>query len=512
MMRWKATIWTAAVAFATFAGCAHREFLTQEDYDKFHRENHLPLGMDTNPTLGAGPVSPERPPVPPSVDDPERKPRHVTLAECIAHALERGNTGIQSVRQLGTIDDDLLRGPSLFAGPNGFPFINADSIRVLSLNPAISGLGIDQALSRYDTGSVTTMGGSFVDQPIQGFNSFSNGYFGRFASTLFKELPAGGLAAATFGTQYQNLSRPPINFPLLNPAYTPSLQFTFEQPLWQNFGTDINQLLTRGQQLGGELSRAHPEATQFLQGRAGSTNTGASIMLSRIRFDQSRTELERAVNFTLVNVEVAYWNLYGAYVNLYSSEMALRQSYEAWKITKAKYEAGLKEGGKITDFAQTRGQYEQFRGDRLQALGRVLEAERVLRSLMGLPSEDGTQLVPVDTPTVAPYRPDWGTSLEEALTLRPELVVARHELKALQFDLTVQKNFLKPDVRLQSSYRIDALGTRLDGNGEFLDQSLGRFRSDNAFRGLASNHYNSWNLGVTAQIPLGYRFENAAVR
>ena len=30
-----------------------------------------------------------------------------------------------------------------------------------------------------------------------------------------------------------------------------------------------------------------------------------------------------------------------------------------------------------------------------------------------------------DTPTLAPYHPDWTTALEEALTLRPELWVQR---------------------------------------------------------------------------------------
>ena len=63
-----------------------------------------------------------------------------------------------------------------------------------------------------------------------------------------------------------------------------------------------------------------------------------------------------------------------------------------------------------------------FRGQRISALDQVLENERELRSLLGLPVEDGSRLVPIDSPTLAFYQPDWDTSLNEALVLRPELV------------------------------------------------------------------------------------------
>src|SRR5262249_42440980 len=164
---------------------------------------------------------------------------------------------------------------------------------------------------------------------------------------------------------------------------------------------------------------------------------------------QTRADLERVVNFQLYNVEVAYWNLYGAYVSLYTAEQALRFGYETYRLARLKYESG-KEGFTLERVAQSHGQFEQFRGDRLVALGNVLEAERVLRSLLGLPPEDGHRLVPVDAPTLAPYVPNWETALEEALTLRPELVLARQELRTLQMNVLVQQNFLKPDLRFQS--------------------------------------------------------------
>ena len=65
----------------------------------------------------------------------------------------------------------------------------------------------------------------------------------------------------------------------------------------------------------------------------------------------------------------------------------------------------------------------------------VLQAERNLRGILGLPIEDGCRLVPITPPTMAPFRPDWCTSLQDALTLRPELVLARDNLRQAQLNL-----------------------------------------------------------------------------
>ena len=78
--------------------------------------------------------------------------------------------------------------------------------------------------------------------------------------------PTGGLTAFTIGSWqgnvYQNLTNPPTNFPLRNPAYTPRVQFTFEQSLWQSLGIDINQVLSRPPLLGNLLGQVHLRRNQ----------------------------------------------------------------------------------------------------------------------------------------------------------------------------------------------------------------------------------------------------------
>jgi len=228
-------------------------------------------------------------------------------------------------------------------------------------------------------------------------------------------------------------------------------------------------------------------------------NTGEGILITRIRLDQQRAEFERNLNFLLLNVEGAYWNLYGAYYQLWTREEAMRYAYEAWRLTKVGFEA--RETAEQT-MEQTRVQYEQFRSQRLAALGQVLDAERQLRGLLGMKIEDGYRLVPADTPTLTPYQPDWKASLDQALAQRPELVLARDDLKFRQLDLIRQRNSLLPDLRFVASDTVHSVGSQLDE---------GR-NPNNAFHQLFSDPFNNYSLGFLLNVPIGHRAAYAGVR
>src|SRR5262249_22270162 len=137
----------------------------------------------------------------------------------------------------------------------------------------------------------------------------------------------------------------------------------------------------------------------------------------------------------------------------------------------------------------------------LTALNNVLERERQLRGMLNLPVADGTRLVPADSPTLAPYVPDWTSALQEALALKPELVLAREEVKAAEMNLILARNNTLPDVRLTATWDANAVGSRLDGSGP-----------DNAFRNLSSDRFHNWAIGLQGNIPIGYRDAHAKVR
>ncbi len=486
-MRWYKRIWTAALLMAATAGCKQQCFIKECDYN--HARDQLAVQLAEKPNAGQTPaVSVFQTPTPRNVLDPDRPKRFLSLAESISIAMEQGTRG--SIALNGQGDDTLVR----FQGGAG---LTSDQIRVLALDPAIAQASIESSLSKFDAIFQSSMNWNVTDRPIgTALDAFQAGRTGAlnaiqtdaasFNAALYKPLPTGGVAGITFNTQYQYTNLPAT----VNPSYTPTLQFQFEQPLLQGFGVEINQLRAA---FPAPVLAAIPG--NFLQ------PTSEGILITRIRYDQSRADFEASVNQMVVNVEVAYWNLYGSYWNLYSRELGLRLAYESWRTTRTKHLAGGAQGIKLADVARTRGQYELFRGQRIDALGRVLESERQLRKLLGLPGEDGNRLIPSDTPTLAPYQPDWQMALEEALNLRPELVVAREELKVAQLAVLQTRNDLMPDLRFTATYDINSIGTRLDGPG-----------SQNAFRNLSDDKFSNWALGLRLNVPLGFRQAHANVR
>lgn len=500
-MRWNRL--GTLVALLTFlSGCSQRCFMTEADFNR--TTTTFLEGMELKPDLAAHPLTEITDP-PPTLTNLDRKVRFISLAECVAIALENGRVGQQNLLFPGTANDNLVQ----FTGAGGGQGVTAsDAIRVFALNPAGTGANIEVALSKFDTVFAGGLLYQNTDQPIaSAFQRLQAGTLTAIQQEqataslgLFKPLATGGVAGITFNVPYTytNLSA------RTNPSYTPQLQFQFEQPLLQGFGVEINQLrqVHPGSTFGGFLNNGILNAGSALSNYGPQGVEG--ILISRLRFDESRAEFERQVNQMLLNVEWAYWNLYGSYWQVYSREQGLRFALEAFKLTKAKYEAGR---ATAAEFYQTRGQYERFRAQRLQQIDQTLEYERQLRSLMGIPVEDKTRLVPSDSPTLAPYQPDWKLALEEALCKRPELVMVRHEIKANQMRLLLARNNILPDLRFTSSYDINSLGSRLDGASAEL-QGQGA----NAFRGLAENNFNSWSLGLRAYVPLGFRAGHATLR
>jgi outer membrane protein TolC len=508
-MGWKSSFGGLAVLLALLVGCKQRVFLTEDQHNIY--KGMVPLNLQENPNVGADPTI-KLVGAPPTLYNIERQIRYLSLSEAVSIALEQGTVGQPSLLFPGIGLDNLIQ------APQGSPPAGSDSIRVLAMDPATTAANIDASLAKFDAVAGTSMAWNNTDQPIAsalqniqsgGSQSGINAIVQQQAQLqtgLYKPLPTGGVAGITFTVPYTFTNLPAR----INPAYQPSLQFTFEQPLLQGFGTEINQLRTFHPGSIIPFSPANsltgPPASQYLP--SGFNNTSGvglgvppGILIARIRFNQNRAEFERNVNQMLLNVENAYWNLYGSYWQLYSREQGLRFAYEAWKIVGAKYKVGRVS---LADFAQAEGQYNLFRSQRLQSMDTVLDNERQLRAMLGMQIEDGTRLVPSDNPTLAEYRPDWDTALVETLQNRPELYMARQDVKVAQLNVQLAKNYLLPDLRSYALYDSNSIGTRLDGS----DSS----NTGNALRNLASNTFNDWTIGLRLVMPLGFRFAHAQLR
>ncbi len=499
MMRWLAGVSGLLLTMCLATGCKQQLFLSEECFREAHcnllpHPEQVQRGALMDPLQG--PIAP-----PPDVNTPERPPFNLSLEQAFALALENGLASARGASAQGQADNTLVQfnGGSL----NG----QTDRVRVLSLAPAIAQAAIEQGVARFDPVFASGFNYATTDEQPQGLSSFQNGSSAGYFFGVGKALASGGVVGMGMNVDYRLLAQPPANnFSVLNPNYTVRGTIGIELPLGRDSGVELNQLLGRAPTASsGALPNPLAQGFNSIQSTR-SLNEG--ILISRLRFDQSRIEFERNIHNLIVNVEVAYWRLYQAYGRLYSFEEITRIALESWRINYAKYQAGAIGAA---DFQPIRGQYEEFRGERLAALADVLVAERNLRGLLGMPVEDGTRLIPVTPPTLAKYHPDWSMALNDALRSRPELALARENMKFHEYQVRIAENSLRPDIRAFANIQSVGSGTRLDGDGTLQDgQNIER--PSNAFRSFVSGHFADWTLGVNMNVPLGYRFETAALR
>jgi len=462
-------------------GCKQQLILEPADYHTAMKQS-LEAKLETMPHEAIAPSQAAPLAAPATVLDPSRPARPMTIKECIAVGMERGNVGGQAINP-GFLNESL----PTFTGRGSS---GTDSIQAFALQPAIAAAEIERSMSKFDARFISSMTWNSNDQPTLSLQqSFSNGDSATLSQTLAKPLPTGGVAGITFSTQYQKLAAPPTNreFIALNTSYTPRLAFVFEQPLLQSFGVEVNQ-----------LNANHP-GSLLIPGFRSTGQGTEGILLTRIRADQQRADFDRQVNTHLLNIETAYWNLYAAYYNLAAREEGTKQALDQYNYFLRRVEGNIARKDLIF---QNEAQYWLFRSQVITGRGNVLEAERVLRGLLGLRSDDGTRITPTDEPAIVLLEPDWTESVQDAYQFTPQLIIARQEVKSRQLDILNQKNLRRPDLRLLTSYDLAGLGPRLDGAS--IEQ--------NAFRSLASNQFNNWSVGLRLDMPIGFRDANALVR
>src|SRR5581483_6548052 len=269
-MRWKSLCGGLALLVAMVAGCKQRLFITTDDYD--HWKGVSAAALESSPTIHAEPTQ-DIPPPPPSVRDTDREIRYISLAECIALALENGTVGSvgSALAGAGPVGTESL---GTFTGRG---FSGTDAIRVLALDPATVGAGIESSLSKFDAVWTTGMNWSATDRPsgtsvdriLAGNLEAIITQNATFNTGVVKPLPTGGVAGITFNLPYTNTNQQAGK----NPQYTPQRQFQFEQPLLQGFGVEINQL------------RASHPGSLINGGVLNTSPTPEGILITRLRFD-----------------------------------------------------------------------------------------------------------------------------------------------------------------------------------------------------------------------------------
>src|SRR6266699_3257458 len=129
MKQWIAGFLGLLSTLGMTAGCQQKCFISEK---AFYDAHLLPANLENGDSLATVQPTSERTAPPPTVDQPDRPPRHLSLQEAIAISLETGSSGARNggATTPGIIDDNpaVLSGGSL----NG----QSDRLRVLALQPA----------------------------------------------------------------------------------------------------------------------------------------------------------------------------------------------------------------------------------------------------------------------------------------------------------------------------------------------------------------------------------------
>ncbi|MFO0938095.1 MAG: TolC family protein [Gemmataceae bacterium] len=482
--RWTKRFIGGVIAMAAATGCTKQVFREPSDFDQPVKAG-IPAQLESNPQAPITPYLQLDPKAAPAtVLDTNRKAVNISLQECFLMALKQGNVGQQG----GLLNPGFTN--TNIGTFTGRGVTGTDSIAAIAYDPSVTYLDIERSLSKFDARVTTSATWNKLDAPTAAqFTQFQNQQDQMsLSTTLSKALPTGGVAGITTSMSYSKFSNVPSNLgTFVNPNYTPTVQFIFEQPLLQSFGVQIN-----------EIASNHPGSLLIPSLRPTGQGT-EGILIARIRYDQQRAEFDRLINSMLYNVETAYWDLYAAYYNLYAQEEVLKRSTYLLYIVKQRVEVA----GSLRkqQLHETTTQYFTFKQSVIQAKQTVLTTESRLRGLLGMRSDDGTRLIPSDVPKISEIVPDYYEACMDAVAFRPELIQSRYDLKALQLNLMLQKNLRQPDLRFFSSYNISGLGTTLDGSTD-----------QNALHSLRTNQFNSLQLGLRYDMPFGFRDANALVR
>lgn len=220
----------------------------------------------------------------------------------------------------------------------------------------------------------------------------------------------------------------------------------------------------------------------------------APIVIARLNAEQSFFQYKDSTQELVRSVIAAYWNLVQARIIVWASKIQVEQSGEAFRRAEAQLKTGL---AAISDVAQARVTYTQFKAALVSNEANVLTQEGVLRNLLGLPPNDNRNIVPVSAPTTQRLKSEWNSVIRLAEQRRPDIIELKIITQADQQRLIQAENQVLPQLNLAGGYTFNGLDGTM-GNGATISTGPGQ--------------YSNWSIGVNFSVPLGLRQGRAQVR
>jgi len=178
-----------------------------------------------------------------------------------------------------------------------------------------------------------------------------------------------------------------------------------------------------------------------------------NLTLARSGLDISREDLRLAAMLTLNDVEDAYWDVLAAREALRIARLSLERAQDLLELNRKKVEVGTLAPIEITQAEA--GVASQEEGV-IVAETTLENAEDTLLRLMAIPEDSllwGQSLQLTDRPSYDPLAIDLDDAIETGLEHRPEIVIARQELRNSELSERVARKNTRHTLNLEAAIR-----------------------------------------------------------
>jgi outer membrane protein len=270
----------------------------------------------------------------------------------------------------------------------------------------------------------------------------------------------------------------------INPAWSPSLNLFFNQPLLKNRGLFINR---------------------------------APIVIAQRGLQQSRDNFESQVSSIIQNVVSDYWFAVLQLQTLIVDKKAVDQAQASYDHDKRALELGALPP---YDIYRTESELASRKVTEIQQEYSLKEAEDSLRDAIGADLDSNVGALDLDlTEHVEPVGEllamDINQAIQTALKKRPELEVERLQLDIDDINIRVAHNQMQPDLELQGTLTSNGLGGNLfqlsNATPPLPPVFIAPGGLGQAYSQVGAFQFPTYSASITLSLPIRNRAAEAAV-
>lgn len=336
---------------------------------------------------------------------------------------------------------------------------NNYAIRIEGFQPAIRETQVVEAEAAFDAAFFLDTTYSNQDRPTASqLNSAQSDL--RSLRGGLRKMTATGMEASVGLNYAKNFVN--NQFTTINPSYVTTFVASLRQPLLRGFGLDYNR---------------------------------SFIEIARVDQRIASERFEQQVRDSLFDVEAAYWEL----MQRRRQVMVLAESVGQYYATYRSMDERKGQDATPVEINNSLSNWKSQEVRLFEAMRLVRDAEDRLKNLVNDPQfklSDELELIPTDTPLVAPLAVDQFADVRTALDERSEIDQSRLQIEQTRIQTMRAKNETMPQLDLSFNYEVEGLSNS----------------ADSSWDRMTTNRFRSYAVTLNFSYPLGNRGPQAALQ